>query len=354
MKKLRYISILCGLSLLLTTCLDEIELKNQRFETKALIIQGRLVLGAPSVVEITIQRVGEFDGTETAIHIGSAKVTLERADGMSIDVPEVNFGKIYRASIPSNQGTFKVQTGQNYRIKVSLLDGRQYESDFEPLEAVPELEKTNYFLEDLTFQDRKGFLNTAPFLRFWVNSKLKANGNSDKTRLRWEVNAVYRLTDKTRKVCYNYEPLRVEKVLVYDAPAFQADRLDTFKLVDVRLDSRFAEGIYITVLQESMSQTAFRYWGQVKALAERSGSMFEETAGTIVSNLRSKNSKEEVYGYFYATAQDTLRIYIRPEQVGMPTKYCPLPPTPRIGETVCDNCLLTTGSTLTKPNFWIE
>lgn len=354
MKKFRYIPILCCLSLLLSSCLDEIELKNQRFETKAVIIQGRLILGAPSMVEVSVQRIGDFDGAQTAVHIGSAKVSLERTDGASIELPEINSAKLYRASIPSNQGTFKVQAGQNYRIKVSLLDGRQYESEFEPLVAVPELEKTNYFIEDLTFQDKKGFLNTAPFLRFWVNSKLRANGNSDKTRLRWEVNAVYRLTDNTRKVCYNYEPQRVEKVLIYDAPAFQVDRLDTFKLVDVRLDHRFAEGIYLTVLQESLSPTAFRYWDQVKALAERSGSMFEEPAGKIVSNLRSKNPKEEVYGYFYATAQDTLRMYIRPGQVGDPKKYCPLPPTDRIGPTPCDNCLLTTGSTLTKPNFWIE
>jgi hypothetical protein len=237
---------------------------------------------------------------------------------------------------------------------VSLLDGRQYESDFEPLTPVPELEKTNYKTENLTYQDYKGFLNTATFLRFWVNTKLKAKNLPDVTRLRWEVNAVYRLSDNAGRVCYNYEPQRVEKVLVFEAPTLQLERLDTFKLVDVRLDHRFAEGLYMTVLQESLSKTAFSYWDQIRALAERSGSMFEEPAGKIVSNLRSKNPEEEVYGYFYATAQDTLRMYIRPEQVGMPTKYCPQPPTPRIGPTICDNCLLSTGSTLIKPNFWIE
>ncbi len=354
MKKFHYIPMLCGLSLLLSSCLDEIELKNQRFETKAVIIQGRLILGAPSLVEVSVQRVGDIDGSETAIHIGSAKVTLEQADGTSIEVPEVNTAKLYRASIPTNQGTFKVQTGQTYRIKVSLLDGRQYESEFEPLLAVPELEKTNYTIQDLTLPDKKGFLTKATYLRFWVNSKLKAANNPDRSRLRWELNAVYRLSDNIPKVCYNYEPQRVDKVFIYEGPGLQLERLDTFYLADVRLDHRFAEGFYLTVLQESLSPTAFTYWDQVKTLAERSGSMFEEPAGKIVSNLRSKNPAEEVYGYFYATAQDTLRMYIRPEQVGMPTKYCPQPPQPRIGPTICDNCLLQTGSSLTKPNFWIE
>ena len=354
MKKFRYIPILCGLSLLLSGCLDEIELKNQRFETKAVIIQGRLILGSPSVVEVSVQRIGEFDGSETAIHISSAKVTLEQTDGKSIELPEVNSAKLYRASIPADQSGFKVQTGQNYRIKVSLLDGRQYESEFESLLPVPELEKTNYTIQDLTLPDKKGFLGTATYLSFWVNSKLKTGSSTDKSRLRWEVNAVYRLSDNVSKVCYNYEPQRVDKVFIYDGPGLQLERLDTFYLADVRLDHRFAEGFYLTVLQESLSPTAFNYWNQVKTLAERNGSMFEEPAAKIVSNLRSKNAEEEVYGYFYATAQDTLRLYIRPEQVGMPTKYCPQPPQPRIGPTICDNCLLSTGSTLTKPNFWIE
>ncbi|MDX2072186.1 MAG: DUF4249 family protein [Haliscomenobacter sp.] len=354
MKRFRYILILGGLSLLLSSCLDEIELKNQRFGTKAVIIQGRLILGAPSLIEVNVQRIGEFDGAETSVHIGSAKVTLEQTDGSNIDLQEITSAKLYRASIPNNHPTFKVRAGQSYRIKVSLLDGRQYESEFEPLLPVPELEKTSYTLQELTLPDKKGFLNKATYLSFWVNSKLKTGGNPDKSKLRWELNAVYRFTDDTRKLCYNFEPQRVDKVLLYDGPGLQLERLDTFYLADVRLDHRFAEGFYLTVLQESLSTTAFNYWNQVKTLAERSGSMFEEPAAKIASNLRSKNVGEEVYGYFYATAQDTLRLYIRPEQVGSPTKYCPQPPTPRIGPTVCDNCLLNTGSTLTKPNFWIE
>ena len=52
MSSAKTILIFCALAFLLGGCLDEIELKDQRFDTQAIIIQGRLILGSPSVVEI--------------------------------------------------------------------------------------------------------------------------------------------------------------------------------------------------------------------------------------------------------------------------------------------------------------
>lgn len=355
MSSAKPILIFCALAFLLGGCLDEIELKDQRFDTQAIIIQGRLILGSPSVVEINVERVGEYDGLERTAHIGSAKITLLSADGNSIEVPEVNFAKVYRVSIPQNSSTFKVQAGQSYRIKVNLLDGRSYESELEPLLPVPDLEKTSYTIQELSIPDKKGFITPANYFRFWINSSLFAGNSTQKSKLRWELHGVYRLTDDAKKVCYNYEPQRPEQVFLYDGLAAQRNRLDTFYLANAKLDHRFAEGFYLTVFQESLSSSAFRYWNQVKTLSERSGSMFEEPAAPISSNIRSSaDPAEKVYGYFYATAQDTLRLYVSPAQAGSPTTYCPQPPTPRIGPTICDNCLLNTGSTLVKPAFWIQ
>lgn len=344
-----------ALFFLLGGCLDEIELKDQRFDTKAVVIQGRLILGNPSVVEVKIESIGDYSGSELSTYIGSAKVSLLSADGSSIEIPEISAAKIYRISIPQNSPAFKVQAGQSYRIRINLLDGRSYESELEALLPVPSMEKTDYVIRELSIPDKNGFITPTTYLSFWINSALRSGNSLQKAQLRWEVNAVYRLTDNAMKTCYNYETQRPEQVLLYDGPAFRRERLDTFFLSDVKLDHRFAEGFFLSIVQESLSPGAFRYWSQVKTLAERSGSMFEEPAATISSNIRSiQNPAEAAYGYFYATAQDTLRVYVRPERVGSPTKYCPQPPTPRIGPTICDNCLLTTGSTLLKPSFWIE
>ena len=352
---MKYLMVILALVLLLPGCLDEIELKNQSFDTKAVVIQGKLVLGSPAVAEVSIQRIGDYSGSEVATYIGSAKVSLWNAAGASVELAEVSSRRLYQAIIPSNHPTFKVQTGQAYHIRVTLLDGRQYESEPEVLLPNPELEKMDFQLADLALPDKKGFITTSTYLRFWVNTALKTGNSSEKSKLRWELNAVYRLTDNAKKVCYNIEPQRVEKVFIFDGAAFNLNRLDTFYLADVKLDHRFAEGFYLTILQESLTPAAYSYWNQVKLLAERSGNMFEAPAAKIASNIKSSTDPQEAaYGYFYATTQDTLRRYVNPAQVGSPTNYCPQPPQPRIGPTICDNCLLQTGSSLTKPAFWIE
>ena len=202
--------ILLALALLLPGCLDEIELKNQSFDTKAVVIQGKLVLGSPSVIEVSIQRIGDYSGSEVATYIGSAKVSLWNAAGASVELAEVSSRRLYQAIIPDNHPTFQVQAGQAYHIRVTLLDGRQYESEPEVLQPNPELEKMDFLLANLALPDKKGFITTSTYLRFWVNTALKAANSSEKSKLRWELNAVYRLTDNAKKVCYNAEPQRVE------------------------------------------------------------------------------------------------------------------------------------------------
>ena len=343
------------IALVCTTCLDEIELKNQRFDTKAVIIQGKIVNGSTAVAEVTVQRIGDYDGIELETHVSAAKVTLVSESGASIDLSEISAKRLYRVVIPGNHPTFRVQNGQGYSIRVTLPDGRKYESGVEKMIPVPKLEKTSFQQLDLALPNKKGFISTAAYLRFWVNTSLKAVNSSEKVKLRWELTGVYRLTDDRARICYYTEPVRLEKIFIYDGAAFQQERLDKHPLADALLDYRFAEGFYLTLIQESLSYNAFQYWDQVRNLAERSGNMFEAPAATIASNIKnSVDPKEPVFGFFYATTQDTMRLYVRPEQVGGPVKYCPQPPTPRIGPTICDNCLLQTGSTLTKPSFWID
>jgi hypothetical protein len=341
--------------LLLGSCLDEIELDKQVIDAKAIIIQGRLLKGSPSLVEVSVQRVGDYDNSELSTFIGNAKISLLNGKGAKIDLQELRSPQIYRASIPSNNPNFSVQEGENYQIKVLLADGRQFESAPEPLLSVPDLEKTNFKLAELSLPDYRGIITPAQYLQFWVSTSLKAKATAAKAKLRWELQLVYRLTDNSQRVCYNFEPQRPDRFFLYDGPLYAANRLDSFFLNNIILDHRFAEGAYMLVIQEALSPEAFQYWTQAKTLAERTGNMFEAPPAKISSNIRNvQNPNEAVYGYFYPSIQDTVRLYINPAQVGFPQKYCPQPPTQRMGPTICDICTLQTGSTLSKPRFWVE
>jgi hypothetical protein len=355
MRSTLYLLFFAGL-LILGACLDEIELRNQVIKSQAIIIQGKLIKGEPSVVDVIIQRIGDYTGLEIGTYLSGAKVNLVNGKGQQIELLELRTPRVYRASIPANSPNFAVIPGETYQIKVALLDGRQYESKLEVLPAVPDLEQMGYSISELALPDRRGFINPDSFLQFWIKTQLKTPvSGANLARLRWEIHMVYRLTDDRKRVCYNDEPQYPYRGYLYDGTALSTERLDSFFLDNIRLDFRFAEGAYLSIIQESLSAEAFEYWNRVKVLAERTGNMFESPPAKINSNIRNvQNPQEEVYGYFYATAQDTLRRYISPREVGLPRTYCPQPPTDRIGPTICDNCLLQTGSSLSKPKFWIQ
>ncbi|MBK7870524.1 MAG: DUF4249 family protein [Saprospiraceae bacterium] len=343
--------------ILFTGCLEDITLKDQRFETQAVIIQGRLAKGSPSLVEVNVRRIGDFDGFEADVHISGAKVFLVNDDGTSIQLTEELINKRYRAFIPENNPSFKVETGRSYHLEISLLNGNQYASIPEPLLPVPKIDKTDFDIVELTELNEEDDAVTREYVRTQVGTPLKSSDAEEKARLRWELFADIRLTDDPGNICYYPEPLRSEQIFIYNGETFGLERLDTFPLADVLLNYRFAEGFYVTFVQESLSKGAFTYWNQVKTLAERNGNMFDPPAGKVSSNVKNiKDPKEEVFGYFYATEQDTVRQYIRPEEVGFPQTYCPLPPprTPLPGPTFCDDCLLRSNSSLIKPVYWIE
>jgi hypothetical protein len=349
-----------GLGLLallgLNTCLDEIELKGQQFTAKATVIQGKLVLGTnASTVEVLITRVGEFEGQELNSIISNATVKLLDANGKALAVPETANRRAYRVVVPNNSPNFSIQAGKPYRLQVLLADGRLYESEAETMSAPTDLERVTYQRAVLPVINRQGFVNQDTFFRFAANTKLRAEGARVNSRIRWEVYAVYRLSDMNRRVCFNTETMRQEKVFLFDGPSSDIDRLDNYPLIDIRRDHRFAEGCFMFIIQETLSDEAYRYWNTVKNLAQRNGNMFDPPAGTIGTNIRNiKDPSDRAFGFFYATAHDSIRIHIRPKDAGFPRNYCPQPPTERIGPTICDDCRLQTGSSLIRPSYWAE
>jgi Domain of unknown function (DUF4249) len=356
MRRILYLT-LCLLGLLnLTTCLDEIELKGQQFNTKATVIQGKLVLGTNvSTVEVIVTRLGEFEGQELNSFIGNATVKLLDAEGKALAVPETPNRRAYRVVLPNNNPNYSIQVGKPYRLQVLLADGRLYESEPEILTAVSDLEGVTYQQAVLPVVNRQGFVNQDTFFQFSANTKLKAEGARDNSRLRWEVYAVYRLSDMNRRICFNTETMRQERVFLFDGLNSDIDRLDNYPLIDIRKDHRFAEGCFLFFIQETLSDEAYRYWNSVKSLAQRNGNMFDPPAGTIGTNIRNvKDASDRAFGFFYATAHDSIRLHIRPKDAGFPRRYCPQPPTDRIGPTICDDCRLQTGSSLIRPSYWVE
>jgi hypothetical protein len=265
--------------------------------------------------------------------------------------------------IGENDRVVKITPGAAYQLVVELADGSRYESDIEPLWEVPEPVNLAYTIAERVIKNEAGNLETGAFVQFSVNTDLLQTADKQRSFLKWDFLGVYRFTETNLTVpypntrtCYFSEDLHLEKVKAYDGNGNNQDKLLNYVLMEEPLDHRFYDGFYLTVRQQSLSEGAFQYWSRLGELVDRTGNFFEAQPGKLRGNFRNvDNRAEQVYGYFYATQEKIIRLYVPPlpERVNA---FCPLfaHPDDETTPAVCLDCQSRAGSTLNKPDYWTE
>lgn len=358
------ISALALVALLNFGCLEEIDLPAPPGTDEAIVIQGSIVKGDPSVIFVTVRQLFTFTSS-TVKPINAKLVEVIDESGNSIEVDEQGLGA-YRLEIPVNDPSFSIEFGKSYQLHVETRDGREYFTNLEPLVEVPAQDSIVLSVVDAEVIDEDGQIEIKKKMRISVYTDSALPGSDERARLKWDVERTYKVTDSppfpsdSSKVCYLTENLAGPNLQVVDGNDRVESYIDGQIVYDASITSAYGEGAYITVYQQSISPGAYEYWRQALLLIDRSGNMFEPPAGQIATNFTNPNDpKDDAFGYFYCYAQDTMRLYIAPEDVLSPAPSCP-PPGGVLNENgdcvsrTCCNCLDHPDSTLEKPEFWTE
>ena len=351
------------LGILLSTCQEIIDFETPDTIKNAIFIEGKLTKGAPSTVFVKIGQVFNFS-TNPSLLLGESVLIIDET-GQSLPLVSREQG-IFRLSIPDSHPTFKVNYGQAYKIRVQLKNQEIYESTYDTLYQAPIPTDLTIQKVPKNVQNVAGEISTEEFLAFNISTPFLTYADGTKTRFLWEFGSVFKFSDTPNgfgsfpcratsqepKTCYvsinptsNYISLNSDLLSgnsINNFTFYEAPNLNTFV---------FAEGYYLSVYQQSISEQAFEYWQQVNLLTNRNGSIFEQPSGKVTTNIRNiDNPKAEIFGFFYATEGFVKRIYVSPDFAGNPQKVCPdRPPAP-----LCDNCLCQEGSSVEKPVWWVE
>lgn len=368
MKSLFYLfASLTLFTILLFSCRDDIEFKTPDSIQDAIFIEGKLTKGDPSLVQVTIGQVFDFS-THPGLFLADFVEIIDE-EGNSLPLNTKRQG-IFTLSIPSDHPTFKVDYGHAYKLRLQLRNEAIYESTYDTLYPVPIMTdlKKDKVTKVVRFADGK--IVTEEFATFNVSTPLDVEHATRRAHLLWELESVFQLSDTPEssagrppcvrtsaepKTCYvSINP--VENYRTINTKLLSGDKLTDFTVFEAKNTNTFvfAEGYYLTVIQESLSDEAFRYWEQANLLTNRDGSIFEQPSGKIITNFRNvDNPRDEVYGFFFATESNLKRIYVAPEFAGNPRPVCPdlipIPPNP-----ICSNCLCQANSTTEKPEWWVE
>jgi len=365
------IYIVCWINLILFAgCVDDITLEALHEPLDEVVINGRLIYGPVPEVLVRVEAFTPktFFGASEPIMASSVRL-IDAESGATLDIPVDVSQRGYGTKIPVGDPRFSIETGTGYILEVELPDGRAYQSAIDTLYEGTPISSINYELDEKVALTKDGESITEPIIRYSVVAELNRPDGRGKARYRFRRKSIFKLTETTDNmvfghICYlSAEPDR-STTLLLDGTQSSNEEQDVISLdiLEDPLDFRYAEGYQMTVIQETLSEEAHRYWEQFDRIINRSGTIAEDPVGQLRGNMHSMQDPEEVvFGLFYATHLDTIQQFVTPREVGMPKTFCPLPentnPNPYgvLIITLCDDCVYAWGaenSSYSKPPNW--
>ena len=348
------------LLLSMTACIEETNLDTPDKEKGAIVIQGKLSIAEKGYAEAYISRTFAFSGATTGpIDVLKASVSISDDEGNSIQLEGGLLDGYYRASFDLGTTPLKTAPGTKYRIQIKTIDNKSYQSSFEEMPELPVPDSLRVEKENKEIIKPSGLPYSIDVLKVFINTPLRAGGK--KRRIVWTIGSTFKLTDTPSlcnwypnetpapKTCYVDAYVFTYKNLFFDGSAVSIDELKDYPLFERSPSIQFAEGLYFNVIQQSLNKDAFEYLKNSQELLERTGSMFDQLPGLLHSNMVNiDDEKEAVYGFFYPTMEDTIRVYVSPELAGNPDAICPQ----SYSDKRCCDCLTAPNSSTRKPPFW--
>ncbi len=336
--------IIMSMSILfLSKCVDPINLINDENAKTVLVIDAKMIK-YKETGRILVDLIQSSFNTDRSFAFIADEVSVINSAGNKLVLNRYAIGR-YSAN---ETASFKFTYGQKYKIRVFNNNGDTYESSFEELYPSPSIQKTSFKYEPVV---KEG-------LSLSVNTTLN-NENKNKI-LKWDLFQVFKMTEQkfggpNLRTCYFSNTLNKTKVSLIDANNLEVNKALDLTVVKDIVDHEYSEGSYITIVQQAIDKKAQSYFIAYNNLVQREGNIFETPPGALPTNFKCvSDTTKLVTGYFFATQQDTARIFLSPDQLGNPSRLCPIPPNEASDcpAVQCCNCLLFKNASLVRPSYW--
>ncbi len=330
---------------LFTTCLDEIDLETPS-DTPKLVVGGTITTH-PGPYSIFLAESADFVSgpAGTPDIVSGATVIIRDNQGHEEILTEFLNGE-YRTANTGIQGV----VGNTYQIEIQW-NGKTYMSQPETILPVVSAESLETEVRDIEELNEAGNFVNATKIDVKVNTFFPTSDNG--SYLRWTSFGTYEYAEIGSQgnlnpdICYVTEDVDFDNVAVASSNEVNGDFLEKQLVLTRNVDYRFTDNYCFSVVQHSITEAAYEFWSAVQEEFERTGNIFETPPSKIRGNVYNVNDdREEVLGFFSASAVDTIKILINGPEAGNPSPQCvPFPP----GPPSCFNCLSLSNSTLTKP-----
>lgn len=224
---------------------------------------------------------------------------------------------IYQTSIEGITGI----VGNQYRISIQSPEGKRYETEFEEMKELVEID-TIY--TELIRKEVFGFYYGLPGYQFYMDTKT-ATGYDN--YYLWKMDETYQYTAKYRLISvYNTELTYADYINLYRC--WKTERVKYFftgktanllspvitkqPLHFVGTETRRLQERYSLLLKQySITQNAYYFWKNVEALNAEENFLFTTQPYNIIGNIKNKENPDEIiYGYFTVASVSQKRIFV--------------------------------------------
>ena len=340
------IILIFAVTISLSRCIDPINLLNSENAKTMLVIDAKISKYKENG-KIAVDLIQSSLDTKRSFGFIADEVSVINSSGNKLLLNRNEIGRYSAVETPA----FKFTYGEKYKIRIAVTGGDTYESAFAELSQAPLISSAGFKYTGIAQNKTNNLLVTVTTT---INSNLKNK------ILKWDVIKSYQLTEQPfgsppGKICYVTAKEDKREIRTLDGRNIENNVPISLAVTEKLADYQYAEGAYITIIQEAIDQNTQKYFIAYNNLVQREGNLFETPPGALPTNFKCiSDSTKLVIGYFYATQQDTARFFISPTSVGSPAKLCPVPPNEASNCPIsqCCNCLNVTGSSRIKPPFW--
>lgn len=233
----------------------------------------------------------------------------------------------------STEGTYLTSTagfhgiaGRQYKISITLPNGKSYTSDFQLLKTPPVISlvypQVEYQIDETLPYDLAGY-------RFYVNAEIPAGETvyylwkltstfkySADLIIRWIYDGQLRPFTNFDSLRYCWSTNRISSFYLFHNENLEITELNSFPLHFVGTDVRDLSIRYSLLTEQySISKIAYEFWSKVKEQNESLGELYSKQPFQIRGNVfNPENADEPVLGFFMVAGKSEHRIFVnRPE-----------------------------------------
>lgn len=302
MKALKIVFLLC--CLIVSSCKDPFTPEVSKNYKDLLVVEGFINIGGTT--QIKVSRSIDLQDSRTTDPEKNATITIAGEDGSLVTGKSTENGECLLM-------TQTLALGKNYKVRLTLANGKVYETGYLATKATPEIDDINYAVTDKGFQIFANTHDPENNTRFY-------KWDYEET---WEVGVPFVSTHefKNSQVVPRDPSINIQRcwassksssILLGSTARLSEDKITLAPIVFIPGNSVKVDNLYsILIKQFGLTKEAYEYLERMKKNTEQIGGIFDVQPSELTGNLVCvSDPNEKIVGWVSAGTIVEKRIFI--------------------------------------------